>query len=139
VAIFATIAIFTAVSLGMDRSLLAEAGRVRFSALGSNDTSFIGARSLGGFFETPNGELLSYGDLEARGYTGGMWNDERGEIYATAADLAAKRNVIAWNVELLVPGRRYPEVVVRESAVLGGAALLAGGLAFAVVRRRRPY
>ena len=138
VAIFATIALFTAISLGMDRLLLAEAQRVRLSALGSNDTSFSGARSLGGFFETPGGALLTFGDLEARGYTGGIW-EEDGAIYANPADVAAKRNVIAWNVQLLVPGRRYPEVVVRESAVLGGSALLVGGLAFAVVRRRRPY
>lgn len=42
-------------------------------------------------------------------------------------------------VAYVVPGSRYMDFVLRESGVLGGLALLAGGLAFLVVNRRRPY
>ena len=38
-----------------------------------------------------------------------------------------------------VPGSRYMDFVLRESGVLGGLALLAGGLTLLVVTRRRPY
>jgi hypothetical protein len=41
--------------------------------------------------------------------------------------------------EVDVPGELYPTFIVRESGVLGAATLLVGGLAFVVVRRRRPY
>ena len=37
-----------------------------------------------------------------------------------------------------VPGSRYPDFVLRESAVLGVVALVFAGLAFGVVQRRRP-
>ena len=37
-----------------------------------------------------------------------------------------------------VPGSRYPEFVLRESALLGVIALTFAGLAFGVVQRRRP-
>jgi hypothetical protein len=39
---------------------------------------------------------------------------------------------------LIVPGRRYPEIVLRESAVVGGAGALMALAATIVVSRRRP-
>jgi len=41
-------------------------------------------------------------------------------------------------VFFIIPGERYPEVVLRESAALLAVAFAASGLLFLVVRRRRP-
>jgi len=41
-------------------------------------------------------------------------------------------------VFFVVPGERYPEVVLRESAALVAVALVGGGFLFFIVRRRRP-
>jgi hypothetical protein len=46
--------------------------------------------------------------------------------------------VLAYSVSYGVAGSRYFEVLARESAVLIGATVVAGGVAAFVVSRRRP-
>jgi len=41
-------------------------------------------------------------------------------------------------VAIGIPGEQYWTWVARESAIVGGLAFLSGGLAMAVVHRRRP-
>jgi hypothetical protein len=127
-AALASVLVFTAISLGLDRWMEADAivqpyGRDR-----------AGGRSLGQRIELPSGELVTYGDFPYRGDT---W-DVEGEIYGAEADIGHADRVIGRDRELLVPGRLYPRIVLRESAVVGGTAVLLALAATAVVGRRRP-
>lgn len=126
-AAFASVLAFTAISLGMDRWV---EGDAIVQAFGVDRT---GARFLGQRIELPSGELVTYGDFPYRGET---W-DVEGEIFAAAADIGQPDKIIGWDRELLVPGRLYPQIVLRESAVVGGTAvLLALATTFVVGRRR---
>jgi hypothetical protein len=128
VAIFASVLIFAGISLGMDRWM---EGDAIVQAFGLDRA---GGRSLGQRIELPSGELVTYSDFPFRGET---W-DVEGEIFAAAADIGHPDKIIGWDRELLLPGRLYPQIVLRESALLGGTAvLLALGTIF-VVSRRRP-
>lgn len=42
-------------------------------------------------------------------------------------------------IEYAVPGSRYEEFMLRESAMLAAVAAVAAGFALLVVARRRPY
>ncbi len=139
-AIIATVAIFVVINVAMDRWLMSDATAARF-AFTNQGISFVGSRSLGGFFQVPSGEILTSDELAARGVDVDnlVWDDERGEFYASAADRAAKRNLIGWHVDLLVPGSKYPVAVKKESLLLGIVAAAGAGLAFGIVQRRRPY
>jgi hypothetical protein len=138
VAGLATVALFLVANMGLDRWLMTDATVANF-ALPNQGVSFIGSRSLGGFFQLRSGAVVSMGDLEARGIHQLFWDEDRGEFYATEADLAAKRNLVGRHVDLLVPGYKYGIAVVKESVLLGGLAVIGGVVAFAVVDRRRPY
>jgi hypothetical protein len=61
-----------------------------------------------------------------------------GYLYASQADADAGRDPIGREYQLLIPGERYPELVVREAAVLGGVSIVLVGAAAAVTERRRP-
>jgi hypothetical protein len=139
-AVAATVALFLVMNLAMDQWLRSDAIAARF-AFPDQGVSFIGSRSLGGFFQLPSGAILTSDELAARGVDMNnlVWEDDRGEFYASAADRAARRNLIGWHVDLLVPGAKYPVVVAKESLLLAIVALTAGGLSLAVVDRRRPY
>lgn len=78
--------------------------------------------------ELPSGERVGYGDAE--------FQDENGVFYASQEDFEARRNPIGREYQLIIPGERYGEIVVRETAVLAAAgALLARR---PLTRRRRP-
>ena len=127
-AAFASVLVFTAVSLGMDRWLERDAIAQPYGL------DRAGGLNLGQRIELPSGKLVGYGDLPYRGDT---W-DVDGEIFAAEADIGHSDRIIGWDRELLVPGRLYPQIVLRESAVLAGTALVLGLAALGVVRRRRP-
>ena len=133
----ATAALFLVVNIGLDRWLMADATIANF-ALPNQGVSFIGSRSLGGFFQLQSGAVVTMGDLEARGIQQLFWDEDRGEFYATEADLAAKRNIVGRHVDLLVPGDKYGVAVAKESVLLGGLTVIGIGFAFLVVDRRRP-
>jgi hypothetical protein len=81
-------------------------------------------------------------DLQFRAPTGSLMDEvEVQELYeAVYAEHGegADPALLPREVYFGVAADRYPEVLVRESAAIGGATLLAGVLAAIVVRRRRP-
>ncbi|MCA1570135.1 MAG: hypothetical protein LC798_07405 [Chloroflexi bacterium] len=80
--------------------------------------------------ELPSGERVGYGGAE--------FQDENGDLYANEADFLARRNSLGREYQLIIPGRRYNEIVARETAVLTGAGVLLIGGAAVVTSRRRP-
>jgi hypothetical protein len=132
VGVFASALMFTAVSLGMDRWVEADA-IVIDPASGDRE----GGRYLGQRVELPSGELIDYGELSRRGLSVEA-NDEQGRLFATPADIGHPERIIGWDRGLVVPGRLYPQIVLRESALVGGMASLLALAATFVVSRRRP-
>lgn len=127
-AAFASVLVFTAISFGMDRWMEGDAIVQPFGV------DRAGGLNLGQRIELPSGKLVGYGDLP---YRGGTW-DVEGEIFAAEADIGHPDRIIGWDRELLVPGKLYPQIVLRESSVVGGAAVLLALAASFVVSRRRP-
>lgn len=80
--------------------------------------------------ELPSGERVGYGGAE--------FQDENGDFYANQADFLARRNSLGREYQLIIPGRRYSEIVARETAVLIGVGVLLIGGAAVVTSRRRP-
>lgn len=90
--------------------------------------------------ELTSGERLSWAEVFGGGDTRFMdtYQAEDGAYYASQADLEARRNPIGRDYILIIPGERYNEIVVRETAVFTVAGLVLVGGAAAVTRRRRP-
>jgi hypothetical protein len=102
---------------------------------GSFDQS--GGRSLGTRIELASGEVVTWEDLLVRGYTD--WQEDmEGRLYTSVDDVGQPEKAIGWERQLLVPGRLYPQIVLRESAVAGAAGLALLLAAVGVVGRRRP-
>lgn len=129
-AIAATVLIFSGISLGMDRWL---EGDATVTAYGGPDE---GGRYLGQRVLLPNGELIDYGELQRRGLSFEAMQDDM--IFASEEDLGHPERMIGRDRGLIVPGRLYPQVVVREAGVVGGVAALLALAATWVVGRRRP-
>jgi hypothetical protein len=130
VGIAATVLIFSGISLGMDRWL---EGDAIVTAYGSPDE---GGRYMGQRVLLPNGELIDYGELNRRGLSVEAIQDDL--MYAKPEDIGHPERVIGRDRQLLVPGKLYSQVVVREAGVVGGAAALLALAATWLVRRRRP-
>ncbi len=131
VAIFATVAIFTAVSFGMDQWLEADATPTSYGV------DIGGGKQLGERIQLPDGRLVTWTELYPDGAMSIAIQGD-GMVYTADANGIATDPVGSIQA-LIVPGELYPSFVLRESAILGGLALLLGGLAFLVVQRRRPY
>lgn len=135
VAAFASVLVFTALSLGMDRWL--ETDAVLSPAMNGGPFDQSGGRSLGTRIELAGGEVVTWEDLLARGYTD--WQEDmEGRLYTSVDDVGQPDRAIGWERQLLVPGRLYPQIVLRESAVAGGGGALLLLAAAGVVSRRRP-
>ena len=130
VAAFASVLVFTLISFGMDRWI---EGDATVQAFGDDQ----GGRYLGQRIELPDGEVIDYAELTRRGLSIEAI-DEENRLFASATDVGDPEKMIGWDRVAVVPGRLYPQIVLRESAVVGGAALLLGLAGAAVVRRRRP-
>ncbi|HEX2193903.1 MAG TPA: hypothetical protein VHK63_02960 [Candidatus Limnocylindria bacterium] len=91
--------------------------------------------------ELTSGERVTWAELYGGGH-GTTWDlaymTEDGAYYASQADAESGRNPIGRQYALIIPGARYNEIVLRESAVftVAGFVLVAG--AAVVTRRRRP-
>lgn len=129
---------FTALSFGMDRWNEAE-GIVQpmYVAEDGSPAEFDPA-ALPVFYglETPDGEILSWSDAQARGLSAN-YMDDQGRMYASEEDMRAGQ-IVGRDIQLVIPGTRYPEIVAREGAVVAGLGLLALLGTALVVRRRRP-
>jgi hypothetical protein len=130
-AAFVSVVIFTAVSLGMDRWNETDAVVQAYGV----DRS--GGLVLGLRVKLASGELVSWEELSARDINIEAIG-ENGELYADVAAIGRGEDPIGRELELMVPGRLYPLIVLRESAALGGVTLAALGIGLIVVRRRRP-
>jgi hypothetical protein len=129
VAVFASVLIFSAISLGMDRWMEGDAIVKKF------DADRAGGRQLGERILLPNGELIDYGELQRRGLAYEAIVDDL--LYARPEDIGHPDRIIGYDRYLVVPGSHYPQIVLRESAVVGGAAVLLALAAILVVKRRR--
>jgi hypothetical protein len=136
-AAFASVLAFTGFSLGMDRWLEADS-QVLPALNGSFGTDRDGALSLGSLIELEGGELMSWSDAYEQGRFENVVEDMDGRLYDSPDGYIRPDDFIGWGRERIIPGHRYPEIVLRESAVAGGAALLLGLGAAGAVSRRRP-
>ena len=130
VAIFASVLIFTGISLGMDRWMEGDAIVQAF------DADRGGGRQLGQRVLLPSGELIDHGELLRRGLQYEVIEDDR--LYAKPEDIGHMDRLVGYDRYLVVPGSLYSRIVLRESAVVGGTAILLALAAAAVVGRRRP-
>ncbi|HKZ91151.1 MAG TPA: hypothetical protein VJZ50_03360 [Candidatus Limnocylindrales bacterium] len=130
VGIATTVLIFSGISLGMDRWI---EGDAIVNVYGGPDE---GGRYLGQRVELHNGELIDYGELQRRGLSAEVFQDDM--IFASPEDVGHPERMIGRDRGLILPGRLYPQIVLRESAVVGGTAVLLALTATAVVGRRRP-
>lgn len=126
--------VFTGLTLAEDRWNLAEATVQRFDVEGGNFDRAALAVSYG--LETAEGEFLSHSEMNERGMNPNF-ADEKGGWYASEEDLEAGR-LLGYDAQLTIPGERYPDIVLRHSALAAALGVLALGLAALVVVRRRP-
>jgi hypothetical protein len=130
VAVFASVLIFSGISLGMDRWMEGDAIVQAF------DADRAGGRQLGPRVLLPSGELIDYGELQRRGLAYEVIVDD--QLYAKPEDIGHLNRLVGYDRYLVVPGSLYSQIVVRESAVVGGTAILLALATAGVVRRRRP-
>jgi hypothetical protein len=133
-AAFASVVVFTGVSLAMDR--WNETLAVVIDPYATTDGMVDGSLGLGGGVELPSGELVSYAWIESDT----QYSDETGAIYTRWDDTTGEpdpASFVGWDRVRIIPGRQYPVVLARETAAtLGLGVLVAGGAAVAVGRRR---
>jgi hypothetical protein len=120
-----TLALFVGLSIGMDTWMTAEAKPIpinegRFGAFGEGPRIFDMA-----FREDATGDVITMNDFYNRYGDVAFPDDEQAPEGFT-------------QVAIGIPGDQYATWVLRESAIVGGLALVFGGLATAVVHRRRP-
>jgi hypothetical protein len=130
VAVFASVLIFSGISLGMDRWMEGDAIVQKF------DADRAGGRQLGERILLPTGELIDYGELQRRGLAYEAIVDDL--LYAKPEDIGHPDRIVGYDRYLVVPGSRYPQIMLRESALVGGAAILLALATILVVGRRRP-
>jgi hypothetical protein len=130
VAVFASVLIFSAISLGMDRWIEGDAVVQKF------DADRAGGRQLGERILLPKGELIDYGELQRRGLAYEVIQDDL--LWAKPEDIGHMDRLVGYDRYLVVPGSRYPQIVLREAAVVGGAAIVLALATTFVVTRRRP-
>jgi hypothetical protein len=140
VAALASALVFVGLSLGMDRWNETEALATPFNideTTGEPDRA--GGLLLGLRLELPSGELVGEDVASQLGEDQMIDND--GAIYTRfdeATGQPDRSSLVGWLRDLVVPGRLYPLVRLRESAVAVGVAMVLMLLGAGVVRRRRP-
>jgi hypothetical protein len=121
-----TLALFVGLSIGMDAWMTAEAQPIlidesgRFGPFGDGPRIFDVA-----YREDATGEVITMNDFYNRYGDVAFPDDEQAPEGFT-------------QVAIGIPEDQYATWVLRESAIVGGLALVFGGLATAVVHRRRP-
>ncbi|HYI65665.1 MAG TPA: hypothetical protein VEW95_01935 [Candidatus Limnocylindrales bacterium] len=128
--------VFMGLSLAEDRWNRAEATMQRFTVTPSGELSDMAALAVDYGMETADGEFITYGEASARGMNPNF-ADEDGGWYASEEDLEAGR-LLGYDARLSIPGQRYPDLILRHSALAAALGILALGLTGIVVVRRRP-
>jgi hypothetical protein len=134
-AAFASVLLFTGVSLAMDR--WNESLAIIIDPYSPPDGVVEGSLGVGGGVELPSGKLVSYAEIASDT----QFQDETGAIYTRWDEdtgIPDPDSFVGWDRVRVIPGREYPLVLARDSAAtLGIGALALVGSAYAV-RRRRP-
>ncbi len=130
VAVFASVLIFSGISLGMDRWMEGDAIVQPF------DADRAGGRQLGQRVLLPSGELIDNAELQRRGLAYEVIVDD--QLYAKPEDIGHLDRLVGYDRYLVVPGSLYARIALRESAVVGGTAVLLALATTFVVSRRRP-
>lgn len=129
--------VFVGVSLGHDQWNRGEA-TVQPRNLEAAVPPEVELTSLGAAYgiETIDGDFMSYGEALNRGLEPN-YSGEDGKVYESEADLAAGRSIgrHAW---LMIPGERYPELVLRDAMVAAIVGMVALAATAAVVSHQRP-
>lgn len=125
-ALLVGIALAVGLSTGLDAAL---PHWVESAEIPQNESVFAGAHPLNTGFEyrAQDGSPLS--DAEAEAIIQSAYEEHGPE---------PDQSLLPREVFFGVAASRYPDVLVRESAALGAATVLVGGLAAVIVRRRRP-
>jgi hypothetical protein len=134
-AAFVSVLVFAGVSLAMDR--WNETLAVVIDPYDTTDLVVEGSLGIGGGIELPSGELVSYAAITSDE----QYQDETGAIYTRWDDETGRADpasFVGWDRVRIIPGRQYPLVVARASAVALGLGALAFGGATLAVRGRRP-
>ncbi|HET6379439.1 MAG TPA: hypothetical protein VFH63_00180 [candidate division Zixibacteria bacterium] len=137
-AAFVSVLAFTAVSLGMDRWNQSEALVVSYDVQGSGGP-LEGGLMVGQRVELLDGRVVGWDEVPRGG--GDMIISMGGAIYTSLDEQTGEPDedsLVGWERMLVVPEALYPVVVLRESGVVIGVALLFGLLAARIVARRRP-
>jgi len=128
---------FLGLTLAEDRWNQAEATMQRLFDAPPDSQSFdMAALGVSYGMETADGEFVTYSEANERGMNPNF-ADERGGWYASEEDLEAGR-LLGYDARLTIAGERYPDLVLRHSALAAALGILALGLAAIVVVRRRP-
>lgn len=99
------------------------------AVVGTYDQVAIGDKVLDQLVRTPEGEFISWEEAYRRYGSEVETINFDGTVSANGFTVATR----------YVPGERYPAAVARLSGLLGLGGLVAIGLTFVVVNRRRPY
>lgn len=129
--------VFTGLSLAHDQWNRADATlqRRNLDAAEPAEAEMTGLSVAHGI-ETVDGEFLTYDEAFTNGFAPNISIDG-GKVYASEADIAAGR-FVGYHAWLVILGERYPELVLRDSAVAVLMGLGTLGITAAVVRQRRP-
>jgi hypothetical protein len=130
VAVFASVLVFSAISFGMDRWVEGDAIVQKF------DANRAGGRQVGQRILLPSGELITNDELRRRGLSYEVIQDDL--LYAKPEDIGHLDRLVGYDRYLVVPGARYPQIVLRESGVVGGSAVVLAVATGFIVKRRRP-
>jgi hypothetical protein len=137
---FVTGIAFGGLTFGMDRWNEAEAVALPYGR------DITGDLSLGERVVMTNGEVMTHLEMQragvasyAIGIDGRIYVPPDGAVDFEGIDSPADvGELIGQSHVLVIPAERYPEIVAREAAVLGGVAVLLGLGSGVVVHRRRP-
>jgi ABC-type transport system involved in multi-copper enzyme maturation permease subunit len=131
---FASVLLFTGMSLAMDR--WNETLAIITDPYATPDGFVDGSLGLGGAIELPSGELVPYAEITADE----QYQDETGAIYTRwdeETGQADPDSFVGWDRVRIIPGQQYQVVLARDSGVtLGVGMVVIGGSLVAVVRRR---
>ena len=119
-----------ALAVGLSTALSAALPHwVESAELSQSESIFSGARPLNTGFEYRSQDGSPLSDAEAEAIIQAAYEEHGPE---------PDPSLLPQEVFFGVAASRYPEVLLRESAALGAATVLVGGLGAVIVRRRRP-
>ncbi len=128
---------FTGMSLGLDQVNRSEAMlRPMYAGPGVPQQFDVAGMQVDFGIERTDGQFMTYTEAFERGLNPNF-TDENGQVFESEEDLRSG-DPIGRDAMLVIPGEKYPLLVLRDSAVAVVVGFLALALSAAVVVRRRP-